>query len=48
MSANRKAVTTFLNIETAEKFEILCYMRGISKYKAVEQAVKDWVEKNGI
>lgn len=47
MSANRKAVSSFLDIETAEKFEALCASRGLSRYKAIEQAIKDWMEKHG-
>ena len=47
MSANRKAVSTFLDIETAAKFEALCAGRGLSRYKAIEQAIKDWMGKNG-
>ena len=45
MSANRKAVSTFLDIETAAKFEALCASRGFSRYRAIEQAVKEWMEK---
>ena len=47
MSANRKAVSTFLDIETAAKFEALCASRGLSRYKALEQAVKEWMERYG-
>ena len=48
MSANRKAVSTFLDLETAAKFEALCAGRGLSRYRAIEQAVKEWMEKHGI
>jgi len=48
MSANRKAVSTFLDIETAAKFEALCASMGLSRYKALEHAVKGWMEKHGI
>ena len=44
MSANRKAVSTFLDIETAAKFDPLCAGRGLSRYKALEAAVKVWIE----
>lgn len=47
MSANRKAVSSFLDLETATKFEALCTSRGLSRYKAIEQAIKDWMEKHG-
>lgn len=47
MSANRKAVSTFLENEIAEKFAALCNSRGLSRYKAIEQAIKDWMEKHG-
>jgi hypothetical protein len=47
MSANRKVVSSHLDTETATKFEALCTSRGLSRYKAIEQAVKDWMEKNG-
>ena len=47
MSANRKSFTSFLDLKTAAKFEALCAGRGLSRYKAIEQAIKDWMEKNG-
>lgn len=47
MSANRKAVSSFLDIETAAKFEALCASRGLSRYKAIEHAIKEWMEKHG-
>ena len=45
MSSNRKAVSTFLDIETAAKFEALCASRGLSRSRAIEQAVKEWMER---
>ena len=47
MSANRKAVSTFLDNETAAIFGALCASKGLSRYKALEQAVKEWIEKHG-
>lgn len=47
MSTNRKAVSSFLDLDTAEKFEALCASRGLSRYKAIEQAIKEWMAAHG-